>query len=145
MKHVTAILAIGILTGTTHVAAADLGRLFFDPAQRAEIEKRRGLIVKPEPPKADEVAPAAEPTPEPESLGTATANGRVVRSSGRTTTWVNGEAQHDAPANADRTRVRVPAVAKSPAQSIKVGQTLDRDTGAVTDGLKGGRVQVDRR
>jgi uncharacterized iron-regulated membrane protein len=109
---------------------AQLGRLFHTPQQRQELERRRELNIQ-------EVVVAV-------SEGTLTLNGQVTRSSGKTTTWVNGAPQHDAH------RPRDPAtVPLSPSQGearvpVKVGQTLDRSRGTVTDNLQGGSATVER-
>ena len=106
-----------------------LGRLFHTPQQRQEMDRRRELNIQ-------EVVVVNE--------GTITLNGQVTRSSGKTTTWVNGMPQHDTH------RPRDPAsVAVSPAQGeqqvpLKVGESLDRARGTVTDNLEGGSVTVDR-
>jgi hypothetical protein len=49
---------------------------------------------------------------------------------------VNGVPQYDAYRSVDRTHVRLEDA------TVKVGQTLDRTRGEVTDPLKGGAVRV---
>lgn len=72
-------------------AAAELGRLFTTPEQRALIDRMRA-----EPGAAAEPAPAAEAAPEPavrEAAAPSLAlDGLVRRSKGRATVWVNGQA-----------------------------------------------------
>ena len=104
--------------------ADDLGRLFFTPQERRELDRRR----------ASDVVEREAPTVE--SL--VTVNGQVTRSSGKTTTWINGVAHDDTYRGRDRVAVerggtRVP---------VKVGETLDRSRGTVTDALGGGEIQI---
>ncbi len=151
LRFVSGCLSAALVLGGCWVPrsadAAELGRLFFDASQRSEIEKRRlaGLRNDPVPAPTPAAAPAAaQQAAVPEPLGAVTVNGRVSRSNGKSTTWVNGVPQHDSFVSKDATRVRVPAASKSQQVSIKVGQTLDRDTRAVTDGLQGGQVSIQR-
>jgi hypothetical protein len=65
-----------------------------------------------------------------------TVNGHVVRSSGKTTTWVNGVPQYDTDSGRDPARVHLQD------GTVKIGQTLDRARGEVKDGLEGGTVRV---
>lgn len=104
-----------------------LGRLFFSPQQRQELERRRELNIQ-------------ESTVVVESLYTV--NGHVSRSTGKTTTWVNGVAQNEA------YRPRNPAVI--PLQPIedelpvdmRVGQTLDKNSGTINNGIAGGEIRI---
>ena len=136
-------LVLAGLIVTNSVAAGELGRLFFDAGQRAEIEKKRLTGLKNEPVPTPAAAIAVQETVR-QPLGTVTVNGRVSRPNGKSTTWVNGIPQHDAFASKEATRVRVPAASNSQQVPIKVGQTLDRDTRAVTDGLQGGQISIQR-
>lgn len=120
-------------TAIAPMAASDeLGRLFFTPEQRQQLDQRRANPIDERP----AVAAQSE-----ESL--VTVNGRVTRSSGKTTTWLNGVPQYDSRPAGAADRIRLGAGASRP--SVKVGQTLDRTSGAIRDGLQGGSVVVDRR
>ena len=111
------------------VAPSSLGRLFYTPGQRQEMDRRRQLNIQ-------EVVVLNE--------GTVTVNGRISRSSGKSTTWVNGVPQHDAYPSVDPSVVAV-APGQGEAQvRLKVGQSLDRARRTVSDDLKGGSVSVDR-
>lgn len=105
-------------------AAADdeLGRLFFTPQQRQELDRRRASNVQE---KEDVVVESS-----------VTVNGQVARSSGKTTTWVNGVPQYDTYSGRDPARVQLQD------GTVKIGQTLDRTRGEVKDGLEGGTVRV---
>jgi hypothetical protein len=111
----------------TPARADDLGRLFFTPQERQDLDRRRAAGAAAEQ-RADE-SPA-------QSL--VTLNGQVTRSGGKTTTWVNG-VPHD-----DTYRSRDPARAAVQGRSLKVGETLDRSRGSVTDPLQGGEIRINR-
>lgn len=127
VRIAAAVLALsGTLFGAAGSAAADeVGRLFFTPQQRQELDRRRDTNVV-----------------ETETLveSTVTLNGHVVRSSGKTTTWINGVPQYDAYRGRASDRVGIESGDKS--VGVKVGQTLDRNRGEVKDPLGGGRIVV---
>ena len=103
-------------------AADDLGRLFFTPQQRQDLDRRRESNIKEE----NEVVIESS----------VTINGHVTRSSGKTTTWVNGVPQYDTYSGRDPARVHLQD------STVKIGQTLDRARGEVKDNLQGGTVRV---
>jgi hypothetical protein len=105
-------------------AADDLGRLFLTPQERRDLDRRRASNVI-----ERETSPA-------ESL--VTVNGHVTRSSGKTTTWINGVAHDDTYRGRDPARVGVQG------RSVKVGETLDRSRGTVRDPLEGGEIRIHR-
>jgi hypothetical protein len=116
-------LAAGAVLSSPRPAAADeLGRLFFTPQQRQELDRRRASNVQ----EKEEVVVESS----------VTVNGHVVRSSGKTTTWVNGVPQYDTYSGRDPARVHLQD------GTVKIGQTLDRGRGEVKDGLEGGTVRV---
>jgi hypothetical protein len=121
-----ALLAAGLVAGAnllpaTPAAADDLGRLFFTPQQRQELDRRRASNIQ------DKEAVIES---------SVTVNGQVARSSGKTTTWINGVPQYDTRSGGDPARVRLDD------GTLKIGQTLDRARGEVKDGLQGGTVRV---
>ena len=128
--RVTLNLALtGALLGAIPSASAqDLGRIFFTPQQRQDLDRRRNLNV------TEETAVVVE------SL--VTVNGHVVRSSGKTTTWINGVPQYDT--YRGRTPDRVGVESSNSAVGVKVGETLDRSKGEVRDTLQGGEIKVKR-
>jgi hypothetical protein len=113
-------LAAG-LAPSRPAAAEELGRLFFTPQQRQELDRRRASNI-------EEKEVVVE--------SSVTVSGHVARSSGKTTTWVNGVPQYDAYSGRDPARVRLED------GTLKIGQTLDRTRGEVKDGLQGGTVRV---
>lgn len=123
--------ATGIITALVLLIAApagavELGRLFFTPRERQELDRRR---------LSKEVESAPTPLVEQSSI---TLNGHVSRSSGKTTTWINGVPQYDAykPREADRVLLEDGA--------LKIGETRDRARGEVSNTLRGGEVRVHR-
>lgn len=120
-------LAAVLLAAAPWGHAQEVGRLFFTPQQRQDLDRRRELNVADGP-------GAVEPA--------VTVNGHVTRSSGKTTTWINGVPQDDTYRGRAPDRVAVPSGAA--VQGVKVGQTLDHGKGEVRDPLQGGEIKVHR-
>ncbi|MCZ7563021.1 MAG: hypothetical protein M5U08_03735 [Burkholderiales bacterium] len=121
-----AALAACLLIGAPLATAADLGRLFFTPEQRAELDRRRNT----------NTVEAAEVVVE--SL--LRVDGHVTRSSGKTTTWINGAPQYDLYRGRDPARVAVDdAAARTP---VKVGETLDRTRGEIRPTIQPGSIEI---
>jgi hypothetical protein len=118
------------LAAPADVAAQDLGRLFFTPDQRAALDARRKARVPDK--------PAA--TPQVESPVTRV-NGVVQRAGGKSTVWVNSEAipespQADAqgaPRPAGEGRVNLPLGDGGRSIQMRVGESLNRGSGEVSD------------
>jgi hypothetical protein len=126
-RFAAVVALLGAACGFAGTAAADeVGRLFFTPQQRQELDRRRDTNVV----EAETVVV--------ENL--VTLNGHVVRSSGKSTTWVNGVPQYDA--YRGRAGDRVGIESGNTSVGVKVGQTLDRSRGEVRDPLAGGRIVV---
>lgn len=136
-------LAAGILLAASAGAAAaqELGRLFFTPEQRAELDARRKARVPDKPAAATVI----------ESPRTRL-DGFVKRSDGESTVWLNGEpvpagkGPNEAQIHSSRDRPDTVTVEAGEANKrripLRVGETLERDTGEVTDVLGGGTVKV---
>ena len=107
-----------------------LGRLFFTPQQRRELDRRRQLNIQ----------EAIVVTEQRFSL-----NGHVARSSGKVTTWVNGAPVQDLYRPKDPTRVAIEPGEGEPPVQLKIGETLDKNRGEITDGLSGGRIIVNSK
>jgi len=139
----TAILA-GLLGAATATGAAaqELGRLFFTPEQRAALDARRKARVPDR--------PAA--VPQVESPVTRV-NGIVQRAGGKSTVWVNGEAIPERtqaagqaiPHPAGAGRVTLPSVEGSAGLDLRVGESLNRGSGEVSDLIGKGEVKVGPR
>jgi hypothetical protein len=120
------LVAVANLLPAAPAAADELGRLFFTPQQRQELDRRRASNI------VETEAPAVE--------SFVTVNGQVTRSSGKTTTWINGVAHDDAYRSRDPARVTVPG--RTGGVPVKVGETLEQSRGQVKDGLEGGEIRI---
>lgn len=120
-----AALAALLLAGAPPAAAADLGRLFFTPQQREELDRRRDTNIV----EAEVVV---------ESL--VRVDGHVSRSSGKTTTWINGAPQYDLYHGRDPARVAVDDAAVS--APLRVGETLDRTRGEIRPMIEPGSIEI---
>ncbi len=126
-----AFLFTGASTAQAPAPAKDpqaLGRLFSTPQQRQELDRRRALNIQ-------ETIVIQE--------NRMRLDGYVARSSGKTTTWVNGVPANDLYRSKDPSKVAIRPGDGEASVSLKVGQTLDKARDAITDELGGGRVAVD--
>ena len=120
-----------------------MGRLFFTPAERAQLDAER--VAGPAP--AVAIAPAApaatEAAPSEPAVRELTLDGIVKRSSGKSTVWLNHTAQHD---GNNHLTVARPATATHPATTaltlqlssgrkviLKPGQSIDLNTNSIRD------------
>ncbi|MFH1044080.1 MAG: hypothetical protein V1796_03285 [Pseudomonadota bacterium] len=125
-------LILACLATPAAAATEELGRLFLTPQQRQDLDSRRATN------RAEEEAPAAPQIKE----GPLTLDGHVQRSGGKTTTWINGVPQYDSHASRDPARITVVPNLGEPGVSLKIGQTYERASGEVRDGLSGGVITV---
>lgn len=130
--------ACGLLGASLPASAEPLGRLFFTPERRAALERQRQLNIR-------ETQQAIEGA-------TLSVSGVVQRSSGKTTTWINGAPQSERDAGAgvrveiDRanpSRTTVITGEESPA-NLRVGEAINRATRETTSGVGDGRITVKR-
>ena len=117
-------LLLGVATGQV-AAQENLGRLFFTEQQRQDLDRRRQANIQ-------ETAVVVE--------STVTVNGQVSRSSGRSTTWINGVPQERARKPLDPARVTLPGGEGAPSVNLKIGQTLDKIRGEIRDPVGGGAI-----
>ncbi len=117
-------------------SAEELGRLFFTPERRQNLDRQRQLNIQ-----------EKQEIPDDPML---TINGVVTRSSGRRTVWINGVAQNEnetlsgvavTPRRKEPGRVVVQAD-EAPAGNARVGDTVNRNTGEAADLLNGGRIST---
>lgn len=116
------------LAGNSAAAAENLGRLFFTPQQRQDLDRRRQANIQ-------ESAVTVN--------NSLTVNGQVSRSHGKTTVWINGVPQESTRRPPDPARVSLPNGQGDTSESsvtVKIGQTLDKVRGQVKDPLEGGRI-----
>lgn len=138
MRPLPLIALVAALLAAGAVRAEPLGRLFFTPERRAALERQRQLNIQ-----------------EAQTLEGATMSldGVVVRSSGRSTVWVNQRPQNEGAAAA--TGVAVSLTPQEPGRAVlapgeetpaalKVGESINRATRETRDGLGGGTVNVGR-
>jgi len=138
MRLATLALLLALLSAGP-AAAQELGRLFFTPEQRAALDARRAARLPDKP-----AAVAESPTTR--------VDGYVKRSSGKSTVWVDGEAMPDGlqleglrlQRGNDPTRVTVTIGEDGRRIVVRVGETLDRATGAVKDVIGDGEVRIGR-
>lgn len=119
--------------------AQELGRLFFTPQQRADLDARRKARVPDKPAAAAVASPVTR------------LDGYVKRSGGPSTVWINGESVTEGGADA-------PRIDRGPSGSVSIsvgegggrvrlkpGESLDRGNGEVQDVLGDGEVRVRRK
>lgn len=138
MKPLATLLAMACLAAFGPPAAAqEIGRLFFTPGQRQALDARRKARL-PDRPSAPVVASP-----------TTRLNGYVQRGNGKSTVFVNGEAVPEHAAEAPRIgssgHANINVGEGGSRANLKPGEVLDRGTGEVRDGLRGGEVRVNRR
>ncbi|NVI83028.1 hypothetical protein [Janthinobacterium sp. BJB401] len=131
-----ALILCALLAGaapTLHAQAQQLGRLFLSPQQRAQLDAQR---YGPPPPDPALAAPPPPPPPAPP----VELNGVVVRSSGRSTVWLNQEAQNEPhnrlargkPGTSGTLTLRL---SNGQVVLLKPGQRYDPASGTVTEAL----------
>lgn len=110
-------------------AAEELGRLFFTPQQRQDLDRRRATN------RVEEETPQIKEGP-------LTLEGHIQRSGGKAVTWINGVPQYDSRPSRDPAQVTVVPNEGEPGVSLKIGQIYERTSGTVRDGLDGGTITV---
>ena len=108
------LLLLCLTQGPAWAQQEPLGRLFFTPQQRAALDRQRQLNPSFNPNAADNET-------------SQTLNGEVRRSGGRSTRWINGEADWNN---------------STPAPRVRVGDTFHPGTGERESLLGGGRIIV---
>jgi hypothetical protein len=128
------LLAVVLLLCTGTVFAAELGRMFYTPAQRATLDNARKQNIKVEIGNDNEQA-----APVPQNLSV---NGMVRRSDGKSTVWMNNRVVTDrnfsgvavVPSrNDNRVKLTVPDSGRS--VDLKVGQTIEVVSGRIEEGF----------
>ena len=127
--------AIVLFLGAGSAAGADLGRLFFTPAQRSALDSARKQSVR-----GDAVVVEHKP-PLPAPPQNVSVSGLVRRSDGRSTVWLNNRPiseQSETGISAtlgrtdDRVKLTVPGSERS--VDLKVGQTVEILSGTIEEG-----------
>ena len=113
------------LAAAPAAAQETLGRLFFTEQQRQDLDRRRQANIQ-------ETAVVID--------SSVTVNGQVSRSSGKTTTWINGVPQANAKRPNDPAKATLPGAEGEPSVTVKIGQTLDKIRGEIKDPVPSGGV-----
>jgi len=137
LLRLSILLVLGAAAGPC--AAQELGRLFFTPEQRAELDARRRARVPDKP-----AAVVASPTTR--------LDGYVKRSGAPSTVWLNGEPLPEGPGQAPRIgtgsrsegRVAVTVGDSGARIGLKPGEVLDLGSGEIRDLIGGGNIDVRR-
>ena len=136
MRSLRLALVAFVFAMPSATSAEELGRLFFTPERRQQLDHQRQFNLEEQ----------REAPDDP----TLTINGVVTRSSGKRTVWVNGIMQNEtdfsnkawvAPLRKDPGRVIIQPDS-SPDTKARVGDTVNRDTGKSTDLLNGGLIKI---
>ena len=124
---------LALMLSVSTAACADLGRLFFTPAQRTTLDNARQQNLRVE--IGNDNAQAAAPVPESISV-----NGIVKRSDGKSTIWVNNQAvsgpqtgRISVSAGKTDNHVRLSVPESGRVVDLKVGQTVEIVSGGITD------------
>ena len=140
-----ALSLLALLFAVNPVSAAEsLGRLFYTPAERAQLDvlRSRKNVAAPE---------QQEPPPAPEVV---TYGGVVRRSDGKTTVWINNQVVNDGKATdglqiSSRVRPDDSVSLKLPQASgsidLKVGQSIEIGSGAIAEPYARGVLNVRAR
>jgi len=132
---------IVLMAGAGTAAGAEFGRMFFTPAQRAALDSFRkqnvqtAITIEDDRDKDLVVAPPPPSGPEHMSVG-----GMVRRSDGRNTAWINNRAVEAgqpggvnvAPGKSGN-RVKITAPRSGRSFELKVGQTVDVNSGTIEE------------
>jgi len=133
MKHALKPVIVGLLLQAIAPVRAEppLGRLFLDPERRSALERLRqlDLVDEEQQVKADRY----------------TVHGIVTRESGATTLWLNDRRLQAMHPEAIGIRAETPDRARLTPEpgrelDLRVGETLDAESGETTSGLRGGWV-----
>lgn len=110
---------LALLTSLTAVSpthAEELGRLFFTPAQRTQLDRHKQLS-------APTITNADTATDAPANEHSLTVNGIVQRNGGKRTAWINGAARTVGQSD-DNTSVMVNLPDQNKSVRLKVGQRV---------------------
>ena len=116
------VISLFLLLAALPCPAQELGRLFFTPQQREQLDARRKARV-PDKPAAPVVASP-----------TTRLDGYVKRSAGPSTVFINGEPMPEGSPDTPRIGGR----------ALKPGEVLDRGTGEVRDVIGDGHIRIER-
>lgn len=116
LSHITFFIATS-LVATATANSAELGRLFYTPQERAQLESQQ----------------ASGATVEGVKRNFIVVNGVIQKQGGNRIVWLNGEAQTPVRSNNNPASIDVAVPGKSKHVQVKVGQRLMLDTPAPSD------------
>lgn len=135
-----AALAMLLLAGAGAASAAELGRLFFTPEQRAALDNARRQNIRVDIGNEDAERPPAAAAPLPQSVRV---NGLIQRSDGKNTVWLNnkpitGQSSGGLNITTRRgdTRVNLSQPDGGRSMDLKVGQTAEMVSGTVEENYR---------
>src|SRR5258708_13114488 len=105
---VTPLLIVAVGAPVPAAADENLGRLFFTPQQRQDLDRRRQANIQDSAVSAD---------------NRVTVNGQVSRSLGKTTIWLNGVPQENTRKPPDPAQLTLPAAAAGPPAPLQLRHT----------------------
>ncbi len=136
MTRTQAITALALLVVTSAASAAELGRMFFTPSQRATLDNARKQNIRAEIGNdGEQQTTTAAPIPQNVSV-----NGLIKRSDGKNTVWINNRAvtEHQPGAvsaaigkSDNRVQLNVPESGRK--LDLKVGQTVEIVSGTIEE------------
>jgi len=110
--HLTPLLTLALMTTSVHVSASELGRLFYTPQERVQLEAQQ----------------ISGSTPDGVKRNFIVVNGVIQKQGGNRIVWLNGEAQTPVRSNNNPASIDVAVPGKSKHVQVKVGQRLLLDT-----------------
>lgn len=127
------VAAILVMAGAGTAASAELGRLFYTPAQRATLDIARKQNIR-----VNVGGDEEQAAPLPQNMSV---NGVVRRSDGKSTVWLNNRAIVDQPLvgvtvvpNKRDNRVKVTVSESGRSVDLKVGQSVEIVSGIIEEG-----------
>jgi hypothetical protein len=133
-------LIIALLFAGGIATAAELGRMFFTPAQRAALDAARKQNIRVEIGNEEEERAPAAPAAAAPLPQTVRFNGMIQRSDGKSTVWLNNKpvtgenaAGLNVSTSRNDTRVRVSRPDGGRAMDLKVGQTAEMVSGTIEE------------
>ncbi len=137
------LLAILLMMISGLATAAEIGRMFFTPAQRAVLDAARKQNVRVEIGNEENERPPTAPTAAAPVPQTVRFNGMIQRSDGKNTVWLNNKPITERSSgglnistNRNDTRVKLQVPESGRSMDLKVGQTAEIISGTVEENYK---------
>jgi hypothetical protein len=133
-------LAMVLLAGAGVASAAELGRMFFTPAQRAALDSARRQNIRTDIGNEDGERTAAAAAPLPQTVRV---NGLIQRSDGKNTVWLNNKPITEKSSGGlnittrrGDTRINLSQPDSGRSMDLKVGQTAEMVSGTVEENYR---------